>query len=239
MIRSSFIGLLLSIVVWPGTALYGQESVDSSVWNKKVLEIIALTARNHPKVTGGCITLTSAGLNVSLIIMALEISNAKEKDAGKKNFLNKMILEFHKKLDTIHLYAELDLHVFDDYLRAVKLPDSTLALKAQKKETVHNALLKATISPLNASGLLLRILQYNRSVISYCTYNVITDLGSAGCQIKAGLDGMLLLAEADITDLPLKEQPAFQTVIKNNAVIASAIQKQTLSAVHLRIKQHK
>jgi formiminotetrahydrofolate cyclodeaminase len=130
----------------------GQSPSDSSSsWNKTVSEVIQLTARNHPKITGGCITLTAAGLNTSLVIMALEISKVKQKEAEINNRLDKTIKQLRSKLDSANLLADYDLHVFEDYLKAGKLRDSTPALKAEKRAALQQGLIKATASPIAAA----------------------------------------------------------------------------------------
>jgi formiminotetrahydrofolate cyclodeaminase len=77
---------------------------------------------------------------------------------------------------------------------------------------------------------LIRILKLNESAISYCHPSVLADLG-AGCeQIKAALDGMLLLAESNIQGLDKGKQANFRERIKKCSTVGTTLEKRiTLS----------
>jgi|GEM_PF-5696392 len=236
-ISSRQLACILLFLLSAGRLLSQVQQEDNSVWNKTVAQVINLTARNHPKIMGGCITMTNAGLGTALAIMAFEISRGRERDSIKRYKLTQGIRNLRSQLDSIKIAADADLHVFEDYLSAEKLPDSSLALKKAKAEALHRALLKTIASPLASAGLLLHTLQTNHTLLALSNHEVLPDIGSAFLQIRGALNAMLIIAEANIANLGSKEQSVYKKEIYSFSTRAAALEKQALSNIRTKIHQ--
>jgi methenyltetrahydrofolate cyclohydrolase len=215
------------------------QSDTSNLWDNKVIDMISQTARSSPKFTGGCITLTNAGLATSLVVMSLEISKQKAHDTTAKKIIQASIDQLNLKIDSLKNAAYKDLHAFDDYLKAVKLPDTTKALMEIKRMAKHNALLRATISPLTASELINRILLVCSISISFCHYSVISDIGAGSGELRAATQAMLLLVKVNCMDLRNEEKRNFLARIKSSDSVANSLFLSVNSTIQKRIDQRK
>ena len=131
---------------------------DSSVWNLKLNDFINKVTRKHPQITGGCVTLTSAALANSVIIMALEVSVTKERNAQIIKSVDSLNSLLKIKKDSLQGLADLDLIIFKKFLDIYKLPAITPQQKKIRDSLSNNALIEATRSPLTAGMVLINTL---------------------------------------------------------------------------------
>ena len=172
-----------------------------SVWNMPMKDFVDSVAKNHPKITGGCTSLTSATLGISLEIMSLEISKGKKKKESEKASITSCIDELRKKMDSLKFDADYDLAIFN----RVREPATKIS-KKEKDSLYYIALIRATESPLQACDHILRALEIIEDCFVFIDSRVFSDVGAGIYILKGSLDALLLIAYSNIKELKEEDQ---------------------------------
>lgn len=160
-----------------------------------IKDILEDSNQQRPNITGGCILLTNATLTSTMILMALKISVKKTKSPIAKRFLKCQAIAI--KLTQIQLSsaAAHDLQVFDEYRSALNSKSRHRDIK------LSIALKRATDSLLDASKLLQEVIAATHDCKAYADETVLSDLNAAYLVLEAINNGVLILAESNMSQL--------------------------------------
>jgi len=177
---------------------------EASVWNMPMKDFVDSIAKNHPKITGGCTSLTSATLGVSLEIMSLEISKGKTKKENEKASIVSFVDELRKKMDSLKIDADYDLTIFN------KVRVSPPGISKREKDSLYYiALIAATESPLQACDHVLRALKIIEDCFHFMDRSVLSDVEAGIYILKASFDALLSISYSNIKELKAEDEELF------------------------------
>ncbi|HEX4353123.1 MAG TPA: cyclodeaminase/cyclohydrolase family protein [Polyangiales bacterium] len=155
--------------------------MSSSLWDWTLAQTRDATASASPTPGGGSIAAISGTFGLSLVVMALEITNKK----APSDTLASLLAEGRSLLDRLSAHADRDVELFERYLRAVRLPKATESESAARDSALSVATLEATEAPLMAAADQLSALSYAEPAVAAIQANVRSDV-YAGADILLG-----------------------------------------------------
>jgi formiminotetrahydrofolate cyclodeaminase len=158
------------------------------------------TATGSPTPGGGAVAAVTATLGVGLVVMGLEVTS---RGAEPKTLatLDPLLSSGRELLERQSAYADRDLVVFDEYMRARSLPQGSEAEKAARRERLQRALASATEVPLAAGHDIAAAIELSRQVVAICKPQVFGDV-AAGADLLAGsLTAVLRSVDANLRGL--------------------------------------
>ncbi|ONI88885.1 hypothetical protein ALI22I_18165 [Saccharothrix sp. ALI-22-I] len=154
-----------------------------SLWEVNLAELRARTASPSPTPGGGSVAAVTAAFGCALVLMALEITARRGGDPA----VGEGLTAGRTLLERLGAAADRDVELFEDYLRARRLPKSTGEERAVRQAAVEAASVAATEGPLSAAADVVETLEWAFSVLPVVTGTVVSD-------VRAGAD--LLLGSA-------------------------------------------
>ncbi len=180
--------------------------ISDSLWSWTLAELRDRTAAGSPTPGGGAVAAVCATLGVGLIVLGLEVT-LRGAEPGKVDLLSSLLRSGRELLDRQSAYADRDLAVFDEYMRARTLPQGSEAEKSARRERLQRALASATEVPLAAGHDIAAAIELSRQVVEICKPHVFGDV-AAGADLLAGsLTAVLRSVDANLRGLaegPLK-----------------------------------
>jgi methenyltetrahydrofolate cyclohydrolase len=151
-----------------------------------------------------------ATLGVGLVVMGLEVTlrGAEPKTVA---LLEPLLRWGRELLERQSAYADRDVVVFEEYMRARSMPRGTDAEKAARSERLQRALVGATEVPLAAGHDIAAAIELSRETVEVCKPQVFGDV-AAGADLLAGsLTAVLRSVDANLRGLaesPLRSRIA-------------------------------
>ncbi|WP_053717330.1 cyclodeaminase/cyclohydrolase family protein [Saccharothrix sp. NRRL B-16348] len=149
-----------------------------SLWDLSLADLRARTAGSSPTPGGGSVAAVTAAFGCALVLMALEITARRDPSVGDA------IADGKSLLDRLASAADHDVELFEDYLRARRLPRSTEEERATRQTAVVAASVAATEGPLAAAATAVQALEWAFEVLPVVTGTVVSD-------VRAGADLLL------------------------------------------------
>ncbi|NOW96080.1 cyclodeaminase/cyclohydrolase family protein [Mucilaginibacter sp. SG564] len=160
-------------------------------------ELIRNVASDSPTPGGGSISVVSATLGLSLVIMAAEISKKNNSSTGLEN----LITEAKKASECLSLYADKDVEVFNRYMFALKLPKNNDEERQVRKEAIQAAVKLATESPLEAATEIVKGMKLAKRLLEFIKKEVISDIGAGITLLNASLSAVLLNVDINLSSV--------------------------------------
>ncbi len=182
----------------------------STVWKMNLSKYIYRIDSLPATITGGCVALTCGTIDVSLLLMALDVSSKNEKNTIKKKGIDSLIVELRIKRDSLSKLADYDNMIYQRFIAAYKLPHSNNIEKGIKDSILHITLLEATFSPLKAAHLIERILLLSANSIKLSGNTVFSDVKASTVLLNASFDAIIILADDNIEQLGSLEGEPFK-----------------------------
>ena len=152
--------------------------------------------------------MVSGALGLSLIVMGLEITRAKAVSAE----VDAALAEGRSLLATLSDHADRDIEVFEQYMRALRLPKASDEDRAARSSALQSATIAATRAPLSAAGDCLAALRYAERAAQLVRANVASDLLGGSDMLLGALKAVL--RNVDI-NLPGLHDAALRTQLSN------------------------
>ncbi len=172
--------------------------MDKTLWTDTVEHLLNQTASANPTPGGGSISMVSAAFGLGLVIMALEVSNRRK---NAPDGLSPLINEGRKILDAVRVSADADIDVFNTFMSALSLPKYTEEEKAQRKQAIQNATVKATEVPLSSARLCVAALDVATQAADIAHSNILSDVATGTLLLVAAGRGVLLNVDANLGSL--------------------------------------
>ncbi|MCE7000725.1 cyclodeaminase/cyclohydrolase family protein [Saccharothrix sp. S26] len=163
-----------------------------SLWDVTLAELRARTAGPDPTPGGGSVAAVTAALGCALVLMALEITAKRDPSVGDA------IAAGQALLDRLGPAADRDVELFQDYLRARRLPRSTEEERAARQAAVAAASVAATEGPLAAAADAVRALEWASSVLPLVAGTVVSDVRAGADLLLGSVLATLRGAEANL-----------------------------------------
>jgi formiminotetrahydrofolate cyclodeaminase len=169
-----------------------------------------------------------AALGVGLVVMGLEVT-LRGANPEALALLSSLLQSGRELLERQSAYADRDLVVFDEYMRARSLPQGSEAEKAARRERLQRALAAATEVPLASGRDIAAAIELSRQVIEICKPQVFGDV-AAGADLLAGsLTAVLRSVDANLRGLvagPLRNrlEEEWTTLVESGAQSVAAAQ---------------
>jgi methenyltetrahydrofolate cyclohydrolase len=190
------------------TALSGTQGLSSrSLWELSSAELLSRTASSAPTPGGGSVAAISGALGLSLVIMALEISDQRHKDShpGDRQQLSGLLVQTRALLTDLKAHPDADVSAFGSYMAALALPKQGESQRAARKEAIQAAALAATAAPLACARDLLAALRLAEQAVSLSHRHLVSDVGAGGCLLGAALQATLLNVDINLSSLPAEQ----------------------------------
>ncbi|MFJ6676681.1 cyclodeaminase/cyclohydrolase family protein [Actinosynnema sp. NPDC091369] len=149
-----------------------------SLWDATAADLRARTASASPTPGGGSVAAVTAAFGCALVLMALEITARRDPSVGDAVAAGRALL------DRLGGAADRDVELFEDYLRARRLPRSTDEERVRRQAAVRAASVAATEGPLSAASDAVEALEWASSVLPAVAGTVVSD-------VRAGADLLL------------------------------------------------
>jgi glutamate formiminotransferase/formiminotetrahydrofolate cyclodeaminase len=220
-------GYWRSAVFWGGIELTNLGFSDS-LWSWSLADFRERTAAGSPTPGGGAVAAVCASLGVGLVVMGLEVTlrGGTPETVAR---LTPLLRTGRELLERQSAYADRDLVVFGEYMRARSLPQGSDAEKAARRDRLQRALIGATEVPLAAGRDIAAAIELSRQVVEICKPQVFGDV-AAGADLLAGsLTAVLRSVDANLRGLaegPLKKglQEEWTALVESAAQIVAATQ---------------
>jgi formiminotetrahydrofolate cyclodeaminase len=160
-----------------------------------VADLRARTAGSSPTPGGGSVAAVTAAFGCALVLMALEITARRDPSVGDAIATGKSLL------DRLADAADHDVELFEDYLRARRLPRSTEEERATRQTAVVAASVAATEGPLAAAATAVQALEWAFSVLPVVTGTVVSDVRAGADLLLGSVLATLRGAQANVAQL--------------------------------------
>ena len=169
--------------------------VTDSLWDVSLADLRARTAGPSPTPGGGSVAAVTAAFGCALVLMALEITARRDPSVGDATAAGKSLL------DRLGSAADRDVELFEDYLRARRLPRATDEERATREAAVLAASAAATEGPLAAASAAVEALDWAFSVLPVVTGAVVSDVRAGADLLLGSVLATLRGAEANVARL--------------------------------------
>jgi formiminotetrahydrofolate cyclodeaminase len=175
----------------------------SSLWNEKLAEFREQVSSAAPTPGGGSAAMVSAALGCGLLIMATEISLARE-DANQKLAARRALLIEYKEKLSVH--ADRDVEVYEGYVAARKLPKTTQSELAERDIRLGDALRSAADAPVQAAEDIIGTLACAEEIAPLVHAGILSDVGAGAALLHGALEASLYTLHANIRGMKSSEE---------------------------------
>lgn len=182
-----------------------------SIWDLSLRSALEQTASKSPTPGGGSIAPISASFGLGLVMMALEVTRAKQ----TSDQLDHALAKGRVLLAELTEFADRDVAVFQAYMDALGLPKSTDSEQALRASARDKAVWEAARTPLLAAESCVRCLQYTEAVLTLVQKNVFSDLLAGADLLIGGLKAVLRTVDIN---LPALREPATRRAFAERAM---------------------
>ncbi len=171
-------------------------------------------ASTDPTQGGGCVSAVSGSMGVSLMLMVARLMASKEKFAQEHDTLHAMIETLETVKQLFLDYAQQDSLAFDLVMQAYRLPKETPQEKLTRAEAIEQALIKASLVPLQVMQRVVDVAVMMDDLLSLCPASFYTDALVGKLMLIASFDGakMNVLINLDSLKDPSQKQQIEQKV---------------------------
>lgn len=160
--------------------------------NKKLVEMSILEfldelGSDSPAPGGGSVAALSGALAAALGEMVCNLTIGKEKYADVENELEEALDKCKKVRDRLTWLIDKDTKVFNEVIRAFKLPKETEEEKEVRKNAVQNAFKNAASVPFETAKTCFEVLHLAKIVAEKGNKNSISDAGVSALLANAGI----------------------------------------------------
>ncbi|MEZ2339221.1 cyclodeaminase/cyclohydrolase family protein [Mucilaginibacter sp. RCC_168] len=169
----------------------------NSLLNNSLSKLINDVASDSPTPGGGSVSVVSAALGLSLVIMAAEISKKNNSSMDLEN----LILETKSASESLLGFADKDIEVFNQYMFALKLPKHNDEEKQVRNEAIQAAAKMATESPLKAAAEIVKSMKLTKRLLPFIKKDVVSDIGAGIALLNASLNAVLLNVDINLSSI--------------------------------------
>jgi methenyltetrahydrofolate cyclohydrolase len=192
-----------------------------------IAEFGRILASNSPAPGGGSVAALSGMLGANLVSMVCRLTIGKQGYEAHFDEASKILVQSEALSESLLSRIDLDTAAFIGVMAAFKLPKDSAEQKAARTEAIQQGYKSAIQSPLGIAQECQQVLGLAERLLGKSNSNALSDLGVAGQQAFAGLEGALMNVKIN---LPSIKDEGF--------VSATAVEIAALLGNSQKISQH-
>ena len=173
---------------------------------KTVEEFNSVLGSDAPAPGGGSVAALSGALGAELVSMVCRLSLGRADLAGHQAGLESTLKKAEELAASLLKRVDLDTEAFNGVMAAFKMPKTTDEEKKARSQAIQAGYQEAVQSPLGIAGESLEVLRLAEKMLGGFNANALSDLGVAGLEAKAGLEGAVMNV---LINLPSIKDEAF------------------------------
>jgi formiminotetrahydrofolate cyclodeaminase len=147
---------------------------------------------NSPAPGGGSVAALSGMLGANLVSMVCRLTIGKKGYEGNEEEASTVLGEADRLAQSLLSRIDLDTEAFNEVMAGFKLPKVTDEEKAARTAAIQEGYKSAIQSPQDIARECLDVLRLAERLLGRSNANAISDLGVAGQQAYAGVEGALM-----------------------------------------------
>ncbi|WP_308637657.1 cyclodeaminase/cyclohydrolase family protein [Paenibacillus silvisoli] len=191
-------------------------------WDDTIRRFLQRAASADPTPGGGSAAALAAALGTAMTAMAAHLTQG-EKYAGVQPQIMAALTEMAPLTRECEALLAADIHAFDGYMNALKLPKASDAEQAARREAIHDATVAAIEVPLRLMEVCKAALQATHGIAACTNPHVISDLGIGALLLEAAAQSALLTVDINLAGLKdAEKKEAFAA--RRTALITEIVQ---------------
>lgn len=199
-------------------------SEPTSLWDLSMRSVLEQTASASPTPGGGSIAPLSGAFGLGLVLMALEVSAAKQNSAELVHALSRG----KQLLSELGTFVDRDVAVFRSFMQAQKLPKQTEQERAARAAARDAAGVAAAQTPLGAAEVCLQALTHALAAAPLVHKSIWSDLLAGADLLFGALKAVLRTVDIN---LPLLRDDELRIALAERAAIIEQEAAQTYARV--------
>ena len=166
-----------------------------------ITEFGRVLASNSPAPGGGSVAALSGMLGASLVSMVCRLTIGKHGYEAHSDEASEILTQSEALSESLLNRIDLDTEAFIGVMAAYKMPKESADQKAARAEAIQQGYRSAIQSPLGIAHECLQVLQLAEGLLGKSNANALSDLGVAGQQAFAGLEGALMNVKINLPSI--------------------------------------
>lgn len=158
-------------------------------------------ASNSPAPGGGSVAALSGMLGANLVSMVCRLTIGKQGYEAHSDEVSEVLQQSEALSQSLLRRIDLDTEAFNEVMAAFKLPKADDEQKAARTAAIQGGYKSAIQSPLGIARECVAVLQLASRLLGKSNTNALSDLGVAGQQAHAGLEGALMNVKINLPSI--------------------------------------
>jgi formiminotetrahydrofolate cyclodeaminase len=181
-------------------------------------------ASSSPAPGGGSVAALSGALGAALSSMVCNLTRGKQGYETVQDEITDALQKSEELRQDLTDFIDKDTDVFNEVIKALKLPKETEEQKAQRKNALQTALKQAAEIPLETARKCLQILDVARIVAEKGNKNSITDAGVSALLAQTGVQAAMLNVRINLSSIK-DEDYVIQVTTELQELLQETMQK--------------
>lgn len=157
-----------------------------------IKEFSRILGSSAPAPGGGSVAALSGALGADLVSMVCNLSIGKKDCESFQEEIKSSLEEALSLSKKLLERVDLDTEAFNGVMKAFKMPKEKEEEKQSRREAIQAGYKEAVQSPLGIASECLQVLKIAEKLLGKSNPNALSDLGVAGQQAYAGLEGAIM-----------------------------------------------
>jgi methenyltetrahydrofolate cyclohydrolase len=169
--------------------------------NMSIAEFGRVLASSSPAPGGGSVAALSGMVSANLVSMVCRLTIGKQGYEAHSDEASEVLAQAESLSESLLNRIDLDTEAFTGVMTAFKMPKESADQKTARTEAIQRGYKSAIQSPLGIAHECLRVLQLAARLLGKSNANTLSDLGVAGQQAFAGLEGALMNVKINLPSI--------------------------------------
>jgi methenyltetrahydrofolate cyclohydrolase len=169
--------------------------------DQTMAEFLNALASSAPTPGGGSVAAFNGAIAAGLISMVGSITLGKKKPPENKETVESIHAQAEELRQQLQALAQADVEVFNHLSAAYKLPRTTDADAAARKEAIQKITREAAEVPLKTARAAAAVLPLCSAMVESCSRLLVSDIGVAAILARATVQSSLLNVEINLATL--------------------------------------
>jgi formiminotetrahydrofolate cyclodeaminase len=166
-----------------------------------IAEFGKVLASNSPAPGGGSVAALSGMLGANLVSMVCRLTIGKQGYEAHADEVSGVLKQSEALARSLLERIDLDTQAFNEVMAAFKLPKGDDDQKAVRAAAIQQGYKSAIQSPLGIARECVQVIELATSLLGKSNTNALSDLGVAGQQAFAGLEGALMNVKINLPSI--------------------------------------
>ncbi len=177
----------------------------NSLVSLSISHFLSELSSSSPAPGGGSVAALSGALGSALSSMVCNLSIGKDKYKDVEHELIKTLYSSKKLLNELTHLIDEDSKVFNDVMKAFKLPKETDVEKKNRRYEIQEGYKKAALVPIKTARLCISVLDVALVAAKKGNTNSITDAGVSAIMAKAGVESAVFNIKINLKSIEDQE----------------------------------